>query len=90
MFEALFIYSLAVWFFFYVANHSDLLAKPRGWALSKLPWWLEYSVTCAICSTFWASLALFLVGVVPLLFVFVAPPVVLGMNLTFLRLKPSS
>ena len=90
MTEALLFYCLAIWFVFYVVNHSDLLAKPRSWIMPKLPWWLEYSVSCAICSTFWTSIVMFFVGVIPLIFVFVAPPVVLGMNLAFLRLKPNA
>lgn len=58
MLEQLIIYSLSIWFVFYLANHSDLFYPPRRWVYSKVGPFIGYLLQCALCCTFWISCAL--------------------------------
>ncbi len=83
MLEALLIYSLACYMVYHVVGQSDLLAKPRAWVLRTLPGWLTYPLSCALCFTFWLTLAGNLSGFVQtdLIVLFAAPVVNMVLDL---------
>lgn len=85
--ELLIVYSLCVFFGFYVANHSDLVKAPREWVYSRLPDRLRYFCECAFCTAFWLTLPMVTLGALPFYCLFAAPPVVLLLNLSYLRLS---
>lgn len=58
MIESLLVYALSVYALFHVVGRSDLLAKPRAWALRVLPAKVTYPISCAFCFTIWTSLFL--------------------------------
>lgn len=87
MLEALILYSLFCFAVFYLLNHSDLVKAPREWVYQRLPGWLAYSLSCAFCLTFWVSLGLAIWSGLPAGIVLTAPPLVLLINLAYVRLS---
>lgn len=51
---------------YHVLSRADILAKPRTWVLRTFPGWLTYPLSCSLCFTFWTSVALGILGIVPL------------------------
>jgi hypothetical protein len=87
MISTLLIYSLTVFFLFYLVNHADLFDKVRLAVIPSLPHWLSYPIQCAFCACFWITLSLWYFNLADLWLVFTAPPVTLLLNLIFLKLK---
>ena len=85
--EALLLYSTAVWFIFYMINHSELLQKVRAALFPALPKWLATLLACPICFCWWftAALSFFWFGFTPM--ILTAPVVTLFLDLAYLRLK---
>jgi urea transporter len=81
----LLIYVLAVWFVFYLVNHSLIFKKIRGAAMPALPNWLQTLIQCAICFTFWLTAALSLFAGFSAV-IFAAPPCVLFVDLAYRKL----
>ncbi len=73
----LFTYCAAVYLLYHVWNRSDLLAKPRDWTARHAPSWFTYASSCALCTTFWTSMGLVIVGFLSTdLITFLAAPVI--------------
>lgn len=81
----LLIYVLVVWFAFYIVNHSLILEKLRNAAIPALPQWLQTLVQCAICFSFWITVALSLFTGFTMA-VFAAPPCILFVDLAYRKL----
>ncbi len=80
MIDALFLYSLSIYWLFHLLTRADLLSAPRRWVFSTFPSWLTYPLGCAYCFTFWVGLffavaTTFWVGVVAIPFCLLAAPV---------------
>ncbi len=91
MLDHLLVYSLAVFFGFYLTNHSKLpFVIVARESLGQLYWppWMLYAVQCAFCTAFWQTLVVAIFGGVPWLFVLAAPSLVLFQNLCYQRLCP--
>lgn len=90
MLNHLLVYSLAVYFGFYVANHSEfpLAVVVRTRLIAHFPNWLAYSTECALCSTWWLTFGLACFGRVPPLYAVTAPVLVLFQDLVYCRLRP--
>ena len=82
-------YALMIWFGFYIINHSLILKFFRDKLYPKVNSKLLYLIKCSFCFTFWISLILYLFKFIPLIFIFVAPPINLIIELLFLSLTDS-
>ncbi len=85
--EQIALYSLAIWFAFYMLNHSELLEKVRLALFPALPSWLGKVLSCPLCFCWWitAALSLLWFGFTPTLLT--APVMTLLLDLVYLRLK---
>lgn len=84
--EAILTTSLALWMAFYLVNHADMFSRLRAAAMSVLPRWVAYPLSCPICFAWWVLVAAcVLAGWTPL--VLWVPPVVLLLDLAYLRLR---
>lgn len=83
--ETVILFSLAFWFFFYLANHAKITEKIRNALSPVFPNWIKGAATCALCSSFWvlAAFSLF-TGFTPLLLW--VPPATLFIDLTYQKL----
>ncbi len=88
MLEAIVVYSLAIWMVFFLVNHAEMFNTVRAVIAPKLPRWLKYSLSCALCFGWWTCVAvsLFFSGSFALLNV-CCPPAVLFLDLSFRRLR---
>lgn len=55
MIESFFFYVLSIYFLYYVAAYSEILARPRGYLIRSFPWWVTKPLNCAFCFAFWAG-----------------------------------
>lgn len=85
--EDIVLYSLVIWFFFWLYNHSYILEKFRDCINSKLPFLIKYGIGCSFCFTFWVTLFLFIMTGLPLIFLFVAPVINLFIELIYQKLS---
>lgn len=87
MIDQILVLSLFVFFVYYLLNHATLFERLRAAVLPVLPHWIANSLQCAFCFTWWslAAFSLF-TGWNP--FPLLCPPVVLGMDLVYRRLRP--
>jgi hypothetical protein len=83
MIEGLAIYSLSLFFAFYVLNHSYVISDWVTSLLSEAPDWLSYLFQCPFCVTFWWTLWVAAFHLVPWFYVPTAPVVVLFLNLAY-------
>lgn len=86
--EGVALWSIGLWFAFYLVNHAELTTGIRAAVKPALPGWFVRVVTCPLCATWWtlAALSLFL-GLTPLMLW--CPPVVLWAELGYQRLVSS-
>lgn len=83
----LFNYSLSVWFFFYVINHSGYISSYVNNLMNRFLWEkVKYAFNCAFCFAFWVSLPVVFFAGLPFWYIFAAPSMVLLWNLVFLSL----
>lgn len=87
MLEGLIIYALTFWFWFHLANDSDIFAGMRAAVWPQLPAPVLYAVGCSMCSTFWVTLVLLPFTPIPFVYLFAAPPLVMLLNCGFKRLS---
>lgn len=87
---SLLIYSLSVWFFFYLYNHAEITRPTRDWIVPRLPSPAAYMVQCSFCSTFYVTLVGVILVAVPTSYLLVAPVVNLFVELLYRKLKPSA
>lgn len=80
-----FLYCTAIWFFFYLINHSLIFQKVRLAAMPALPQWMQTMISCAFCLAFWITAALSLFTGFSAV-VFAAPPCVLFADLAYRKL----
>lgn len=59
---ALIVYSLVIYSLFHILSRSDLLNRPRTWAVRVLPGWMTYVLNCPFCMTFHAGWIFPLIG----------------------------
>jgi hypothetical protein len=85
--DFLYIYPIIIWFFFYIWNHSDILSNFRTFIYNKLNVQIVYLLQCSFCTTFWISGALFIIGLIPALFIVTAPVINLFIELSFKNLS---
>lgn len=87
MLEAILLNSLALWGAFFLVNHAEITAKPRGAIMPILPRWLATLVSCPLCVTFWGLVAVSLfTGFTPM--ILWVPQLVLFIDCAYLRLRP--
>lgn len=86
MIEQLVTYSLAVWFAFYLINYGTPLAAAITRLSIGLREWITHPLHCALCFTFWVTLAGLAAHRVPRSFVVTAPVVVTFIDLAYRRL----
>lgn len=53
MLEATLIFTLFLWFFFFLFNYAGITAKPATWLKGFLGPKLGYPLGCALCFSFW-------------------------------------
>ena len=87
MMERLALYSLAVFFVFYLINYSEGVSDAFKATTRGLPDWLGYPLGCAFCFAFWGTLVAFLGGAVPDTFTLTAPVVVMFIDIAYRRLQ---
>lgn len=89
MTDNVFIYSVSVWFFFWLFNYSDICAKFKKKTLLFLNIYekLSYLLQCPFCITFWVSVYLFIIGSIDSYFIFVAPVINLFVDLFYKNLN---
>ena len=92
--EKAIIYSLTVWFFFYLWNHADITEKARKFVYARIPEFLVYLLNCSFCSSFWLTLILAaiqvnlpFIGALNWIFIFVAPVINLFVELGYRNLR---
>ena len=84
--EALLIYSLSLWMGFFLFNYADISRDYARFAKEALgPKW-GYPLSCALCFAVWITFAAYLVGLVPVSYVFAAPVVHLFIDLIYTKL----
>lgn len=89
MLESAILYAFACWFGFYLLARAKITARPRAWFMRVSPQWAQDVVTCPICATFWAWVVVCITsGYTPM--VWWVPPMVLFLDLLFVRLNPAS
>lgn len=81
------LYSLFMWFWFFVFNHAILLMPLTQAFKERLPGYLAYSLECPFCFTWWAGVALWSLGLLPDAWVFTAPVINLFLSLVYDRLS---
>lgn len=82
-----FLYCAAIWFFFYLINHSLIFQKLRLAAMPALPDWLRGMLECSFCCSFWFTCAICIFFTGFSLWIFSAPPCCLMFDLVFRRLN---
>ncbi len=78
--------SVALWFFFYLWNHSDICASARTRLDKVLNRYVAYSIGCAFCSSFWVMFLSWSFELVPFIFLFFVPVFSLFIDLTYRNL----
>ena len=86
--EAIQLYSLSLFFLFYLLNYGKLLSKPRAWCAKSLPAFVRYPFSCAFCFSWWIGLMSMVLGAGNALHVVAAPVLVMFLNLAYLKLQP--
>lgn len=82
------IYSISVWFFFYLFNYSDIAAKFRDWVVGHMAKPFDYLVQCAFCTTFYIT-ALAAIKF-PYWYILVAPVINLFIDMSYRNLKKNA
>jgi hypothetical protein len=83
-------YTAAVFWGFYLLNHSDLFAPIRGWIYPRIGYHVSYALQCAFCATSWITLGVVLSGRAPVSWLFAAPVVNLFAIKIFHYLTPTN
>ena len=81
------IYSIFIWFFFWLYNHSYILEKLRLSLNSKLPFLINYGIGCSFCFTFWSTVFLFFMINLHWVFIFICPVINLFIELIYNKLS---
>ena len=83
---SLVLYSLSLWFAFYLLNHAEITSFWSRALKEKLGKAWKQPLECPLCLTFWASLILIPVYGLPVYLLTTAPVLVLFVELTYERL----
>lgn len=84
--EPLVVYVLCVYWLYFLANYAAITHRPASWLKRVLgPTW-GYPLSCSLCFAQWVTLALWLVGALPLYYVFAAPILHLFLDAAYDRL----
>lgn len=85
--EALLIYSLGLWFFYFLLNYAEITKSPStGLKRWMGPKW-GYPLSCAFCAAWWATLASWGIGLVPAYYLLTAPVIHLFIDQLFSKLS---
>lgn len=86
--EALFAYSLSLFWLFYLLNYAEISARPAKWLkkVSGVKW--GYPLSCAMCFGFWATVFTWIVDWAPWWYLITAPVVHLFIDLIYSKLSP--
>ena len=77
---------VSIYFFFWVANHSEGFSAIFSKFSARLPAKAQYALGCAFCFSFWASLVIVPLNNLPLYLVATTPVLSMFLNLAFLAL----
>ena len=84
--DALLIYVLCCYFFYWLLNYAAITHRPATWLKRVLGPKLGYPLGCAMCFPFWATLTFYLFGYLPGYYVFAAPVIHLFLDTVYDRL----
>lgn len=83
-------YSLGLFFPYFLLNYAGLTAKPAAWLKATLGPRIGYPLSCAFCWAAWITAFLWVIGIVPPLYVFAAPTIHLLLDSVYDRLSGPS
>lgn len=85
---SLFVYSLSLWFAFYLLNYAEITARSSKWLKRRLGVKIGYPLECPFCWGWWVTLVGYIL--LPnwaLWTCFAAPVIVLFIDLAYQRLS---
>lgn len=80
------VYSMGMFFMFYLVNHAEITDKPINWLFNKLPINIVKAFQCAFCFAWWISIPMAIFGIINWWYIICSPVINIFTNLIFLRL----
>lgn len=82
------VYSLVMWFVFFLFNYAEITSRPSNWLKSILGPKLGYPLSCPACLTWWITLAGYIIYPDWSFWTcFAAPVIVLFIDLAYQKLS---